>query len=314
MRPDTPFKRATRWLILTASVGVILILGYFAVHFGSQRDPSQTVALSPFPTLPTFDWTPIAPFAQVDPAIIAYLQYGQPAPLQVLGDGIPPVGAYLPQSGNTRFEVMTSTPSPTFTATPVPTTTLIPVFQPTQIPLPTRTPVPSPTPLPTITPTNELVATVLAFAATVNAPTAVIVVPTVAVLKPVKPGTECAPSGLPVSGLLTQRYFIGHTGIDLAVPPNTPVIATQSGYVDWAEWNIYGYGNLVVIHSGHFITYYGHNTSFNVKKGDFVNKGSVIAFSGSTGHSSGPHVHYETRINDVTVDPLTFEARGYHSC
>ena len=75
-----------------------------------------------------------------------------------------------------------------------------------------------------------------------------------------------------------------------------------------------GYGNLVVIHSGHFITYYGHNTSFNVKKGDFVNKGAVIAFSGSTGHSSGPHVHYETRINDVTVDPLTFEARGYHSC
>ncbi|MBA3874191.1 MAG: hypothetical protein H0X30_34095, partial [Anaerolineae bacterium] len=127
MRPDTPFKRTTRWLILTASVGVILILGYFAVHFGSQRDPSQTVALSPFPTLPTFDWTPIAPFAQVDPAIIAYLQYGQPAPLQVLGDGIPPVGAYLPQSGNTRFEVMTSTPSPTFTATPVPTTTLNPV-------------------------------------------------------------------------------------------------------------------------------------------------------------------------------------------
>ena len=48
-----------------------------------------------------------------------------------------------------------------------------------------------------------------------------------------------------------------------------------------------------------------------VKKGDFVNKGAVIAYSGSTGHSSGPHVHYETRINDVTVDPLTFEARGY---
>jgi hypothetical protein len=314
MRPDTPFNRAARWLILTAAIGFVLILGYIVTRFGSQRGPQQIIILSPYPTLSTPDWTPIAPFAQVDPAIIAYLQYGQPVPLQVLGKGIPPVGAYLPQSGNTRFDVMTSTPSPTVTTTPVPTTTLIPVFQPTQTSFPTRTPIPTRTPTPTITPTNELVATVLAFAATVNAPTAEIIVPTVAVIKPVVPGTECAPSGLPVSGLLTQRYFIGHTGIDLAVPPGTPVIATQSGYIDWAEWNIYGYGNLVVVHSGHFITYYGHNSSFNVKKGDFVNKGAIIAFSGSTGHSSGPHVHYETRINDVTVDPLTFEARGYHSC
>ena len=128
------------------------------------------------------------------------------------------------------------------------------------------------------------------------------------------PGTECAPSGLPVAGLLTQRFYIGHIGIDLSVPTGTPVRATHSGYVDWAEWNIYGYGNLVVIHSDHFITYYGHNSTFSVKKGQFVQKGDVIAFSGSTGHSSGPHVHYETRINDVTVDPLTFEKRGYKSC
>ncbi len=324
MRPDTPFNRASRWLVLTAVVGAVLILGYIATRFGSQPQTQQTVLLSPYPTISTIEWTPIAPFAQVDPAIIPYLQYGQPdygiAPLQVLGEGIPPVGAYLPQSGNTRFEVMTSTPSPTFTVTPIPTTTLIPVFQPSQTPIPSRTPVPTRTPIPTftpsptITPTNELVATVLAFAATVNAPTAVIIVPTITIVVTVVPGTECAPSGLPVAGLLTQRYFIGHTGIDLAVPPGTPVIATQSGYVDWAEWNIYGYGNLVVIHSDHFITYYAHNSSFNVKKGDFVNKGAVIAFSGNTGHSSGPHVHYETRINDVTVDPLTFGARGYRSC
>ncbi|MBI1281291.1 MAG: peptidoglycan DD-metalloendopeptidase family protein [Anaerolineaceae bacterium] len=324
MRPNTPFNRLTRWLILTAAVGVILIVGYAAMRFGSQPPSQQMFLLSPFPTSSTLDWTPIAPFAQVDPAIIPYLQYGQPdygiAPLQVLGQGIPPVGAYLPQTGNTRFEVMTSTPSPTLTVTPIATTTLIPVFQPSQTPTSTRTPVPTRTtiptasPVPTVTPTNELVATVLAFSATVNAPTAVVIIPTITLMVTVAPGTECAPSGLPVSGLLTQRYFIGHTGIDIAVPPGTPVRATQSGFVDWAEWNIYGYGNLVVIHSDHFITYYGHNTSFNVKKGQFVNKGAVIAFSGSTGHSSGPHVHYETRINDVTVDPLTFESRGYRSC
>ena len=312
MRPESFFNRATRWFILSAALGVIFILGYMAVRLGGQRDPQQSFQVSPFPTLSTLDWTPIAPFAQVDPAIISYLQYGQPdygiAPLQVLGEGIPPVGAYLPQTGNTRFEVSTATPSPTLTTTAVPTTTLIPVFQPTS------TPIPSSTPVPTATATSELVATVLAFASTVNAPTAQVIGPTITVAVTVRPGTECAPSGYPVSGLLTQRYFIGHNGIDLAVPPGTPVRATQSGYVDWAEWNIYGYGNLVVIHSDHFITYYGHNSSFNVKKGDWVNKGAVIAFSGSTGHSSGPHVHYETRINDVTVDPLTFDLRGYHSC
>ncbi len=298
MRPDTPFNRAARWLILTAAVGVILILGFAAIRLGSQEDIGQTIAISPFPTISTLDWTPIAPFAQVDPSIMAYLQYSEPMPLQILGDGIPPIGAYLPKSGNTQFVVITSTPTPTVTFTPTPTITPVEVFQSTQTPFPTSTITPveviPPTALPTVT--------------------ATIIVPTSTPVQTVAPGTECAPSGLPVAGLLTQRFYIGHIGIDLAVPPGTPVVATHSGYVDWAAWNIYGYGNLVIIHSDHFITYYGHNSAVNVKKGDFVNKGSVIAFSGNTGHSSGPHVHYETRINDVTVDPLTFESRGYRSC
>ncbi len=318
MRPDTIFTRSLRWLIVSALIGFVFLLAYAATRLGTQPDPQQQVSISSLPTLITPNWTPIAPFAQVDPAIIPYLQYGQlqsgVIPLQVLGADIPPVGAYLPMSGNTRFAIYTATPLPPATSTPIPTTTLIAVFQPTRTPFPTRTPQPTRIIPPTPTPTSELVATVLAFAATVNAPTADIIVPTVQVVLPVAPGTECAPSGLPVSGFLSQRYFVGHTGIDLVASLGTPVIATQSGYIDWADWNIYGYGNLVVIHSGHFITYYAHNTSFNVKKGDFVNKGTVIAYSGSTGHSSGPHVHYETRIDDVTVDPLTFEARGYRSC
>lgn len=318
MRSDTNFHRIAHWLLLTTALGVILILGYAAIRLGSQRESQQTVSLSPFPTQVTVDWTPIAPLEPLDPAIIAYLQYQQAlsgvAQLQISENGIPPVGAYLPQTGNTQYEIMTSTPTPTVTATPIPTTTLIPVFQPTQTPFPTRTPLPTREIPPTPTPTNELVATVLAFAATVNAPTEVSITATPTVYVTVAPGTECAPSGLPVAGLLTQRYFIGHNGVDLAVPPGTPVRATHSGYIDSAEWNIYGYGNLVIVHSDHFITYYAHNSSFNVKKGEFVNKGAVIAFSGSTGHSSGPHVHYETRINDVTVDPLTFSNRGFRSC
>ncbi|MCA0458880.1 MAG: M23 family metallopeptidase [Chloroflexi bacterium] len=304
MHPEKRFYRYLRWLVLSAAVGLVFLLAFAAMYLGSQSDSVRQVSIAALPTLPTVDWTPIAPFAQVDSAIMPYLQYGQfqdgIVPLQVLGEGIVPVGAYLPQSGNAQFSVMTATPSLPPSLTPVATTTLIAVFQPTQTDLPTRMP------SPTITPVEV-------YVATVNAPTAEVIVPTIPV-PTVPPGTECSPSGLPISGRLTQRYFIGHMGIDISAPTGTQVVATHSGYVDWAEWNIYGYGNLVVIHSGHFITYYGHNSDFNVKKGDFVNKGQVIAFSGSTGNSSGPHVHYETRINDVTVDPLTFEVRGFRSC
>ena len=308
MHPEKRFHRYLRWLGLCAAVGVVFLLAIFSMRLGSQPDSTRQFSLAALPTLPTAGWTPIAPFAQVDPAIMPYLQYGPlregVVPLQVLGEGIVPVGAYLPQSGNTQFSVVTATLQPTLT--PVATTTLIAVFQPTQTPVPTQIP------SPTMTATSELVATVLAFA-TVNAPTAEVIVPTIPAAT-VPPGTECAPAGLPISGLLTQRYFVGHMGVDMSTPTGTRVVATQSGYVDWAEWNTYGYGNLVVIRSDHFITYYAHNSAFNVKKGDFVSKGQVIAFSGNTGNSSGPHVHYETRINDVTVDPLTFEARGFRSC
>ncbi|MDQ7027505.1 MAG: M23 family metallopeptidase [Anaerolineae bacterium] len=127
-------------------------------------------------------------------------------------------------------------------------------------------------------------------------------------------GDNCAPSGNPVDGILTQRFHRYHSGIDIGVPFNTPVIATHSGTVTYADWSEIGYGYLVIIQSGQYITYYAHNTSFNVEVGTLVGKGSIVAWSGSTGNSSGPHSHYETRINDIPVDPLTFESRNYPSC
>jgi murein DD-endopeptidase MepM/ murein hydrolase activator NlpD len=81
-----------------------------------------------------------------------------------------------------------------------------------------------------------------------------------------------------------------------------------------AGWSDIGYGNVVAIQSGAFSTYYGHQTSVGVSVGQTVTKGMLIGWSGNTGNSSGPHVHYETRINDVPVDPLTFESRGYGTC
>lgn len=127
-------------------------------------------------------------------------------------------------------------------------------------------------------------------------------------------GDGCAPAGLPVSGVLTQRFHAYHSGIDIGVPLGTPVYATHSGEVIFAGWSTYGYGYLVILQNGSFITYYAHLSNFNVQGGDQVGAGSLIAWSGSTGNSTGPHVHYETRIDDVPVDPLTFEDRGFGTC
>jgi murein DD-endopeptidase MepM/ murein hydrolase activator NlpD len=97
-----------------------------------------------------------------------------------------------------------------------------------------------------------------------------------------------------------------HEGIDIAVPSGTPVAAAASGTVITAGW-LGGYGNLVVIdHGNGLATAYGHNSSVTVGAGQSVAQGQVIAYSGSTGHSTGPHVHFEVRVNGSAVDPLGY--------
>jgi len=98
------------------------------------------------------------------------------------------------------------------------------------------------------------------------------------------------------------------------VPVGALVQATHSGIVEWAGWDVNGYGNLVVIHNGRYITYYAHLSLVSVRRGDLVGKHALIGLSGSTGNSSGPHIHYETRIDNQPVDPLTFEARALGTC
>jgi murein DD-endopeptidase MepM/ murein hydrolase activator NlpD len=124
----------------------------------------------------------------------------------------------------------------------------------------------------------------------------------------------CSPRGLPVHGILTQRYHRWHSGVDLSVPLGTPVIATHSGQVTYAGWSRIGYGWLVVVQNGPYITYYAHNSSLKVEVSQNIQAGTVLALSGATGRASGPHVHYETRINDVPVDPLTFDKRQLATC
>ena len=114
----------------------------------------------------------------------------------------------------------------------------------------------------------------------------------------------------PVHGILTSgygwRWGRMHEGIDLAVGNGTPVVAAAAGTIIVAGW-MGGYGNLVVVdHGGGISTAYGHNTSVTVGVGQQVAQGQLIAYSGNTGHSTGPHVHFEVRINGSPVDPLGY--------
>ncbi|NWG17559.1 MAG: M23 family metallopeptidase [Chloroflexi bacterium] len=111
--------------------------------------------------------------------------------------------------------------------------------------------------------------------------------------------------GFPLSGGYTfMRGFTSwHTGVDLAAPVGTPVLAANSGAVIFAGWNSWGYGNTVVLAHGPYLTLYGHLSSINVGCGQLVSVGQVIGAVGNTGNSSGPHLHFEIRNGDTPTDP-----------
>ncbi|MGD9595993.1 MAG: peptidoglycan DD-metalloendopeptidase family protein [Wolinella sp.] len=123
---------------------------------------------------------------------------------------------------------------------------------------------------------------------------------------PINSNQVSADYGWRIHPILKRREF--HTGIDLRAPVGTPVYAAADGVVDFSrsEYNG-GYGNLVKIdHSFGFKTFYAHLSKLIVKKGDFVKKGQLIAYSGNTGMSSGPHLHYEIRFLGNHLDPRPF--------
>ena len=98
-----------------------------------------------------------------------------------------------------------------------------------------------------------------------------------------------------------------HPGIDIANNMGTPIFATADGVVVRASDGSDGYGNLVQIDHGNGIaTLYGHNSQIIVSVGQAVKKGQIISYLGSTGNSTGPHVHYEVRVNGNAVNPETF--------
>lgn len=125
------------------------------------------------------------------------------------------------------------------------------------------------------------------------------------------------PSIWPVDGKLESGFggrhnpFGGssygfHDGQDIDAPPGAPVVAGAKGTVSFVGWQ-HGYGRLVVIdHGGGLTTRYGHLSEFDVEQGHEVARGEFIGRVGSTGRSTGPHLHYEVRINDTPVNPLQF--------
>ena len=112
----------------------------------------------------------------------------------------------------------------------------------------------------------------------------------------------------PISATITSRFGArwgrNHKGLDFGAPVGTSVKAAAAGTVTYAGWNSGGYGYLVIISHGNGVqTYYGHCSSILVSVGDKVNAGDLIAKSGNTGRSTGPHLHFEIRINDVAYNP-----------
>lgn len=128
------------------------------------------------------------------------------------------------------------------------------------------------------------------------------------------------PSKYPVNGSITSSfgnrkspygsYSEFHPGIDIAVDYGTPVKAAGKGVITYAGW-LSGYGKAVIIDHGYGITsVYGHNSQILVKVGQSVNRGDIIAKSGDTGRSTGPHVHFEVRVNGNPVNPMNYLAKG----
>ena len=127
----------------------------------------------------------------------------------------------------------------------------------------------------------------------------------------------CRPSEMawPVvdQGFFTQPFIPGeHAGVDIGLVEGTPVGAPADGTVVWAGWDYTGYGNLVIVASGDARFYLAHLSEIAVEVGQSVEAGEIIGLSGNTGRSTGPHLHFEVRVNGAPVDP--FEMVGKEVC
>ncbi len=131
-------------------------------------------------------------------------------------------------------------------------------------------------------------------------------------------GAQSSIDGLPVPHPV--KYFFGHDpnyfggrwhgGVDIPCPSGTPIQATMGGRVTFAGASDAGYGILVVVENQNHQTFFAHASSARVSPGDLVQAGDIVALSGNTGNSTGPHLHYEVRVDGRQRDPLEVQLPG----
>lgn len=130
------------------------------------------------------------------------------------------------------------------------------------------------------------------------------------------PAEPAAPSAsvnrsVHLSSVFGHRWGRHHKGIDIPIDEGTPVAAARDGVVERTDFDAYGYGYYVIVKHGSRETRYAHLSRISVRVGDQVVGGStILGLSGSTGHSTGPHLHYELRISGTAVDPVARDLPG----
>ena len=113
----------------------------------------------------------------------------------------------------------------------------------------------------------------------------------------------------PINGRVSQEFGGGHPGMDIFAPLGTPIYAARAGTVIYAQFNNGGYGNLVVVDHGNGLsTAYAHQSQLIVSVGQSVGQGQQLGMEGSTGHSTGPHLHFEVRVNGSVQNPRNYLA------
>lgn len=111
----------------------------------------------------------------------------------------------------------------------------------------------------------------------------------------------------PAGGYISQGYWYGHRAIDIANAVGVAIVASDGGYVSFSGWTDVGYGYLVVVdHGNGYQTYYAHLSNIFVTEGQVVGAGEIIGAMGSTGNSTGPHLHFEIRYQGYPTNPLIF--------
>jgi murein DD-endopeptidase MepM/ murein hydrolase activator NlpD len=116
--------------------------------------------------------------------------------------------------------------------------------------------------------------------------------------------------GGPLTSKFGERWSKFHEGLDIAAPEGTLVFAAHEGVVEYSGDSLNGYGRAIILKGTNITTLYGHNSRLLVTEGRRVAKGDLIALTGATGHVTGPHLHFETRVKlprgYVAIDPLFF--------